>query len=130
MKYLAEYTAKPIEDAMNTAGAFFAFGQEQCDAKADQSKQYAQLGMGLMCPVDTAAQLTVDLAKIHAQGVKDDIADNGLNAIIRRELSNYECYYTGDAEDAISALELYPVTREDILKVFKNKHYEPSTEKH
>ena len=125
MKYLAEYTAGPIEDAMATSGAFFAFGTEQFEARANPRFNYTRLGMGLICPVDTAAQLTADLAKIHIQGIKDDIADNGLNAIVIRELNNYECYYTGDPEDAILALELYPVSKEDILKVFKNKHYEP-----
>jgi len=130
MKYLAEYTAGPIEDAMATAGAFFAFGTEQFDERKVEGVKYTQMGMGLICPEKTAAQLQLSLATIHVQGIKDDIADNGLRAIVIRELNNYECYYTGDATEAFPALELYPVTREDILKVFKNKHYEPSTEKH
>jgi len=125
MKYLAEYTAGPTENAMATAGAFFAFGTEQFNEKKIEGVEYHQMGMGMLCPVDTAAQLTVDLAKIHAQGIKDDVAENGLQAIIIRELNNYECYYTGDPEDAISALELYPVTEDDILKVFKNKNHDP-----
>ena len=49
------------------------------------------------------------------------IAENGLVAIIKRELSNYECYYTGEIEDAVDTLEDYGITYEQVLKVFKGE---------
>ena len=51
--------------------------------------------------------------------VKQDIEENGIEKIIKRELGNYECYYTGEIEDAVEALEDYGITHEQVSNVFR-----------
>ncbi len=63
--------------------------------------------------------LIEEINKIYEDGIKQDIAENGLVAIIKRELSNYECYYSGEIEDAVDALKEYGITYEQVENVYK-----------
>jgi len=125
MKYLSEYMADGQSKAFEKAGAFFAFGNRQFDEAKKEWVRYVSLGGWLICPTNTAMELVKELNRIHEEAVKQDIAENWLNWIIRRELNNHEAYYTGDIESTVQALFAYPVTAEDILKVFKHKDYQP-----
>ena len=62
-----------------------------------------------------------ELDKIHEAGVKQDLAENGKDGVIKRELGNYECYYTGDIETCVDALKSYGITEEEIRVVFKQE---------
>ena len=113
--------------ALTDAQAFFAFSGKQLEEGKKENKikkgtKLIQLGGGMICPVDNSVSLRLELAKIYKDAIKEDIAENGLNMIIRRELSNHECYYTGDIEDCVDKLSDYPITKEDIQKVFTNKN--------
>ena len=127
MKYLQDYINEAQTELFDKYGVFFAFSDEQWDDQVNpklNKADHCYLTAGMYCPKANVEDFLTDHAKVVAQGRHNDIAENGLQAIIRRELNNYECYYTGDAEDAIEALKGYPVTTEDILKVFKNKNHE------
>lgn len=123
MKYLSQYTEAGISEAMNKAGAFFAFSNSQFDEAKKEGVKYVSLGMGLICPKENVYTLLKEINEVHRKGIEQDIADNGLVGIIKRELNNYECYYTGNTKEAENALSDYPIKAEDIRKVFHNKNY-------
>lgn len=119
MKTLNSYTSDKISAAMEKHGAYFAFSKTQFEEKQVEGVKYVSDGSGMVCPKENYNQLIEEMNEIYAEGVKQDIAENGLTAIIKRELANYECYYTGDIEDAVEALEDYGVTYEQVLTVFQ-----------
>ena len=57
--------------------------------------------------------------EIHEKGIQQDLVDNGKENIIKRELANHECEYTGCIDDVVEKLEDYRISREEIQKVFK-----------
>lgn len=135
MKYLSEYMEERQTKAFDKAGAFFAFGKEQLEKGKAKSgitdnKDLTQLGAGLICPKATADTLIEELNNIYKECIEEDIKDNGLNAIIRRELNNHEAYYTRDISSTVEALQDYPVSEKDILNVFNNKNYELTQEQY
>jgi hypothetical protein len=124
MKYLADYMNERQTAAFDKADAFFAFSREQFDKSKVEGVKYVNLDMGLICPKEHAATLLKELDDIYQESIQQDIAENGLNAIIQRELSNHEAYYTRNIDSTADALADYPVTFDDIMKVFKNKNHE------
>ena len=59
-------------------------------------------------------------ASLIKNGIDADIKENGLRAIIRRELFNYECFLTCDISDCADALADYPgITRARVLEVYR-----------
>ena len=128
MKYLQDYINEAQTKLFDKYGVFFAFGEEQWDDQVNPEltkADYFHITAGMYCPKENTNDFLTDHAKVVAQGRHNDIAENGLNAIVRRELNNYECYYTGDIEDAVEALKGYPVNKEDVLKIYRDKNYEP-----
>ncbi len=124
MKYLQDYMNDRQTVALGKAGAFFAFSDKQFDEQKKPDVKYVSAGMGMICPKENVATLMTELDAIYKESIQQDIAENGLNAIIRRELNNHEAYYTNDIESTVSALSEYPVTVDDILAVFRNKNHE------
>lgn len=124
MKYLQDYMNDRQTAALDKAGAFFAFSNKQFDEQKKPDVRYVSAGMGMICPKDTLQTLIAELDTIYTESVAQDIAENGLNAIIRRELNNHEAYYTRDLESTADALSAYPVTLEDIRAVFNNQNHE------
>jgi len=119
MKYLSHYTEVKHSELLAATGAFFAFSPKQFHkAKRVGPVKYASLGAGLVCPSVNAAELVKGLGTINAEGIAIDIAENGLKAIIHRELANYETQITGDITNTVEALEDYPITREDIQREY------------
>jgi hypothetical protein len=46
---------------------------------------------------------------------------------IEYELSNYECYYTCEIDNALDSLKEYGISREEVVRVYqknKHKHYD------
>lgn len=109
--------------ALEKAGAFFAFSTKQFEEKKVAGVTYVNGPAGMICRKDSIDTLLAELKTIYEESIQQDIAENGLNAIIRRELNNHEAYYTGDIESTADALEDYPVTTDDILAVFRNKNH-------
>ena len=119
MKTLNDYTSDKISAVLEKHGAFFAFSNAQFEEKRVEGVEYVRNLNGMVMPKESKFQLIKEMNEIYAEGVKQDIAENGLTTIVKRELSNYECYYTGDIEDAVEALEDYGVTHEQVLTVFQ-----------
>lgn len=110
-----------ITDALETNGAFFAFGDKQFNEQKVDGVKYANLGAGLICPVDNAKAFMTTFDKAVKQRVSDDLAENGIENIIMRELASHECYYTGDISDCVDKLEDYPVTFDQIQAVYRRE---------
>ena len=121
MKYLSEYTEDKTTKLLNECGAFFAFSMDQFNKAKVEGVKYVNGGMGLICPKEHIKAVREGVDKIHLEGIKQDLAENGKEGIIIRELNNYECYYTGDVEDCVDALKAYKIDQEEIEAVFNNQ---------
>ncbi len=119
MKSLQDYIEEAQTKAFYDNGAFFAFGKDQFDKAKREGVKYIGLGYGLICPTDNASQLMEDLEMISKEGIKQDIQENGIEAIIERELANHEVQITRDISDTVSALDGYDITEEQIRAVYK-----------
>ncbi|MEZ8862531.1 hypothetical protein [Vibrio sp. 10N.247.311.51] len=118
MKYLSHYTQQKQTDLFNELGAFFAFSNQQFDEAKKEGVEYCRVIAGLICPVDNAKTLVEQLDVIQKEGIKQDIEENGKEAIIRRELFNHECFYTNDISDCVEKIEEYGYSYDDIYQVF------------
>jgi hypothetical protein len=118
MKYLSDYTEEANSIAFDKHGAFFAFGQKQFDEKKVEGVVYTSTRSGMIAPKENMAELIKELNEIYHASIAQDIAENGIDGIISRELGNYECDYTGNIDDAVEALEDYGITREQVKAIF------------
>ena len=110
MKTLSELK-KEKEDKIGTlitdCGMFFAFSNEQFNANKTPLKEgekYVHLGAGAYLPkgqVDNYLNGVKAISKEFTEAVREN---KQRRANILYELNNYECFYTGDIEDAINAL--------------------------
>ena len=119
MKYLSNYTEDGMSEVMKKHGAFFAFGKNQFDEQKKEGVRYYSLHAGMLCPQDNFEAMQKDLRGVIKNGIAQDIAENGIENIIKRELSNHEAYYTGDVDSTWSALTDYEgITRESVIATF------------
>ena len=118
MNYLSDYTSAKQTQLWNDNGAFFAFGQQQLDEKKQEGVVYVSMGSGLIVPKENASKILKGLESINTEGIKQDISENGIKAIIHRELANYEAQITGSISDTLEALEDYEITREQVREEY------------
>lgn len=123
MKYLSDYTNQPISDLLTKYNGFFAFSTKQFEEAKKEGIKYVNRGAGLFHEAGKSKEFDAELAKINADAIKQDLAENGREKIIERELGNYEAYYTGEIEDTAEALKDYGITNEEILEVFRATAY-------
>ncbi len=114
MKYLSHYTEQAQTELFDKLGTFFAFSNKQFDEGKKEGVVYVSLGCGMITPKGTAKELMEGLEKINGAGIELDIKENGIPAIIERELFNHECFYTSDISDCVDKLTDYPVTEEQV----------------
>ena len=115
MKYLREYTEKPMAEMLDKNGAFFAFGTEQFNEKKVEGVKYVKMGMGLVAPKENAKTIWNETDRIHKEGIIQDMKEHSKAKILQRECANYEIQY-GDSEPVYDALKEYPITRKEIDK--------------
>jgi hypothetical protein len=119
MKYLQDYKEEEQTQIFKQNGAYFCFSKEQFEEKKKENVKYISLGAGLVCPEKNAKKLIAEIDANHLKGIQKDIADNGKKAIIRRELFNYESFYTNDISSCVEALEGYKIDRLEIAIVYR-----------
>ena len=127
MKYLSNYIEDKQTALFDRLGIFFAFSNKQFDEGKKEGVKYSSLGSGIICPVGKSEEFYDCLDKIVKAGIHQDICENGSENIIKRELSNHECYYTGDVSDCVDKLVDYGITKDQILIVFRDEranHYD------
>jgi hypothetical protein len=122
MNHLSHYVTKRTRGLYKKYGAFFSFGADQFEKQRKEGVTYLSMGSGLVCPKDNCKALHAEMNESFALAVEDDKADNDKQAIIRRELYNYECFYVGDIADAVSAVKSYGYSYDDVLKVYRTEY--------
>lgn len=121
MKYLQDYQEERQTALFNSTGAFFAFSQSQFNEGKKEGIKYVNCQGGMICPKDNVIILIEGLDQIYKEAIQQDIKENGKEAIIKRELYNYECFYTYDTKSAVDALHGYGFTDDDIIAVFNTE---------
>jgi len=129
MKYLSELMEDKQSEAFQKYQGFFAFSKDQLmegikKHNLKKSDKLVNMGAGLICPKVNADKLSKELDKIYKESILEDIQLHGINKIILRELSNHECFYTGDVTDCVEKLSDYPnIDKKLIIKVY-NENWE------
>ena len=121
MKYLSDYMNDSQTELFKKTGSFFAFSGKQLEEQRKEGVIYVNLGGGMICPKNTVDELIDGLKCIHDKAIEDDINDNGVDAIITRELNNHECFYTGDYEPVLEVLDPYGISEQQIIEVFNGE---------
>lgn len=114
-------------DLFEKYGVFFAFSNEQVAAQKVEGVEYCSMGGGMICPKEHADIVYKSLGEIYRNGIATDVAQNGIDKVILRELYNHESFYIGSTSNCADALADYPCTREDISRVYK-EHYAKACE--
>lgn len=121
MKYLTDYTNEKHTALLEKTGAFWAFGDKQFNEQKKEGIEYVNCGAGMVCPKGNVEMLREGLQNVVLEGIAEDILENGMDAIIERELANHEAWYTGNIEHTEAYLFSYGFDRSDIIRVYKEK---------
>ena len=112
------YTQTMHTELFNRLGVFFAFSSKQLEESSVEGVKYESLGGGMIAPVGVAGELAKELAAISAESIRLNLETYGKTGIIRRELFNYETFYTGDIADCADAVARFGITKEEVQKVY------------
>jgi hypothetical protein len=118
MSDLSSFTEQAQSVLFNTLGAFFAYSSKQFEEGKKEGVDYVTVCSGLLAPRVHAQALVDGLHEINERGVAMDIKENGIPAIIKRELFNHECFYTGNIEDCVDKLVDYNIERKQIQDIY------------
>jgi len=121
MKYLKDYIQDKQTQLFEETNTIFAFSNKQFEEQQKEGVTYVNCGRGMLCDERYVKKLIDGLSKIHKEGIKEDIKENGLEKIILRELNNHEAYYTCEIDDTYESLKPYGITEEQIWTMFRNK---------
>ena len=122
MKNLLDYIQEKQTSLFKETGVIFAFSQKQFEEQRKEGVVYVNLGMGCLVPKENMEDFKTRHAQLIEDGIAQDLQENGKEAIIIRELENFECFYTGDvSNDVIEYLDGYQITKEEIFNVFNSK---------
>lgn len=129
--YLSDYLEAGNKAIYNKYGVFFAFSTEQLQeglkTNLDNGITIAgdkttKFPLGMFAPTKHKEAVLKELDSNFNEAVKKDIKENGKEKIIVRELYNYECFYTGDIDDALSKVSVYGYTLEDVQKAYRKEY--------
>ena len=126
MKNLSTYIDEKINHLFTKYNAFFAFSEKQFEEAKKENIKYVSRNRGLYHEADKSKEFDEEYKLIIKEAIEQDLEENGKEAIIERELKNYECYYANDINDVVTILKDYNITHDEIKAVFntnKNKYY-------
>jgi hypothetical protein len=135
--YLSDYVEAGQSKIYKKYGVFFAFSNEQLEEglKTNLDAGITIVGdkttnfkLGMFAPTKHREAVKKEMDENFDQAVKKDILENGKEKIIVRELYNYECFYTGDIDDALSKVSVYGYTLQDVQEAYRKEY--PNYEKH
>jgi len=119
MKYLSHYLKESQAQVMDAHGAFYAFNEKQFNESKKPDTEYVSMGGGLLCDKTHVKTFVPAMNNAIDTAVKADIKENGIDAIIQRELANHECQIVMSYADALPALEGYGVTEQQVADGYK-----------
>lgn len=113
-----------LDALMTTCGVFWAFSDAQFYENKTPLKEgdkYVSMGMGGYMPKSNVDSFKNGMNAINKEYKAEIKANKGARrANIAYELSNHECYYTGDITDALKALGP-GYTRAEVKKVYNEE---------
>lgn len=118
MQSLGYYMNVAQHDLYKSLGAIFAPTQELFEKNRTENVEYRALASGMYVPVANALSVYESFETILNNAIAMDIAANGKEAIIRRELLSQHCFFDGEVARGINALACYKFPREDIVSVY------------
>ncbi len=107
------------ENLFTEMGAFFAFSNKQLAEQKKEGVTYVNMFAGLIAPQENVQKIIDGMSKINKEHIAQDVEKNGINAIIRRELFNFECFFSGDITDCVEALKDYPTDEDSIFEQYE-----------
>lgn len=114
-----------VQERYNTlfkqCGVFWAFSTEQFKEQAPRGVKLVSIGMGGYMPKSEYDKLIAGLAdlKKYERSMKKQI--KAADAILY-DLRNYECFYTGDIDDAVEALSTLGYTYDQVKEVYQQNY--------
>ena len=129
--YLSDYLEAGQNELKVKYHAFFSVDKkdllEEVQALKDkgvlkEGEKVSSLPYNLFVPSKFVEDYLKEFDQVFNQDVKKDLEENGIDKIIIRELYNYECFYTGDIDDALSALKPYEVTTDQVQKLYVKEY--------
>lgn len=113
-----------MSEVLERNKVFFAFSElqlvEGLATINEKRENVTSLGSGAILPKENVTKYLDEMLEISGW-FNNEVKKLNVNEVIRYELNNYECYYTGDIEDAMGVLKNYGLTREQVSTVFHNK---------
>jgi hypothetical protein len=119
MKYLQDYVLLNKSKIFSKHDAFIAFDTTEFNQRKKSGVKYAVWEDSVFVPEVNAEVFIEEIFKNHYDAIKQDIAENGKERIICRELANYEYQVSLDIQSVIQALSGYGFTTDDIIKESK-----------
>lgn len=119
MHSLSHYTEAAMDELFNNLGIIVAFSNKQFQEKKVEGVTYINAGSGIIVPKDNLKAFNEGMDSVVSDGIKKDLDENGKDAIIQRELANYECHISCDFEDAYDALKDYGITHDEVAAGYK-----------
>ena len=119
MKDLSDYIEEAQTKLFDELGIFFAFSTKQFDEAKKPGVTYVSLGHGTICPKENVDAFLDRHDSIVQEGIAQDIKENGIKAIIHRELANHEAQISGDITDTVNKLKGYDITPEQVQGEYK-----------
>ena len=131
MKYLSEIMENRQSELWEKKKVFFAFNKEQFEEGMEKhylksNDKIVNMGQGMFCPSENVKQVINELDKIYKESIVEDMKQ-GKDKVIYRELSNHECFWTSDITDCVEKLSDYPITKEEIIKVYRENYQRESS---
>lgn len=131
MKYLSDYIQEEQTQLLKEFGVFFAFNDKQFEEGVAENghlkpegTKWASMGAGMYMPSVNVDKFILRHDELHKAGVERDLAENGREGVLQRELGNYEIglSYDGHKDPNFrSGIDGYGFTEEEIEKAYK-KH--------
>lgn len=133
MKYLQDYIEKEQTELFNELGVFFAFSKDQFDEGARKNRdkkpegtKWANCGAGMFMPTVNVDEFIERHDALHKKAIEKDLAENGREGVLERELANYEigyCYDGPNDRNFRDGIKGYGFTEDEISQAYK-KHIE------
>jgi hypothetical protein len=121
--YTREAEAKKYEELLSNCRVFWAFNDKQLQEgkaeKLEKGEHYTSFGSGGFVPVSELNNFKKGMKEI-AKWAKESKKND--KEVILYELNNYECFYTGDINEAMERLAGLGYTKSQVLKVYKSNY--------
>jgi|14BtaG_2_1085337.scaffolds.fasta_scaffold11058_3 hypothetical protein len=126
MKKGKKWLNSEIERIYDKYDAFYAFSDKQYKEGRKKGVGYISMGGGLLVPKNNAREFhevlmnAMNEHKAYMRNLLEDTKER--EELIKYELNNYECFYTGDIYQCVESLKEYDISRDEIAEVFQKEY--------